>query len=120
MSDPIILGKITLYAREVVLDDKTTKAFAVAMYSLGGNKCRIPFNQTPEKIEATLFVRPGDPNAPFPPVKGKESNGECGVAPSFLRYDLDDRVFWVVVNKAGVPYPRLQGMLSEILRQPIA
>lgn len=118
MSDPIILGKVTLYARIVTLEDGT-KAFSVTKYSAPGNKCRVPFNQSPG-IEAKLYVRPGDSSARFPPVEGKNPNGECDVEEPFLRYDLDDRVFWVVVNEKGVPDRYLQGSLSQILKQPIA
>ena len=113
MADPIILGKVTLYARIVELENGT-KALAVAKYTAPGNKCRVPFNQTDE-AEAVHFVQLGDSSAHFPPVEGKDPNGECDVEAPFLRYDLRDDVFWVVVNKAGVRDRYLQGSLSMIL-----
>jgi hypothetical protein len=122
MSDPIRLGRIILYAREVVLKDKNSKevaAFAVTRYSITGNKCRVPFNQEPGS-ESNLYVRPDDPNVAFPPVEGVDPKGECDVEAPFLKYDFKEgQVAWVVVNEKNEPLPRMYGFLSQILRIPI-
>ena len=56
MPNPIILGSIVIYAREVFLDDGK-KAFSVVKYSTPELRCRVPFNQTSD-IAGKVFVRP--------------------------------------------------------------
>jgi hypothetical protein len=118
MPDPIILGRITIYAREVVLGDDE-KAFSVIMYSTSEFKCRVPFNQTP-KTEGNIFVRPEESTSPFPPVGGSDPNGECGVQAPFLKYEFKEgSVVWVAVDEKGALIKGMRGRLSEMFRIPL-